>query len=168
MINCSATSRLDFCNNPFYGVEATIYPSYSSYRTIPTRCYPGAANSVTSLQSWETYTGCFLLRKESKYKVLPLTYKALHGKAKAYVSELLSLYTPNRPMRPETKNLRVPGCRLEGFGWRCFVYAAPLLWHLLPTLLTLLNMPLPLIPSRAWRLIYLLWHIHRSSDSYFV
>ena len=32
-----------------------------------------------------------------------------------------------------------------------------------------LNVPLPLMPSRAaWRLIYLMWHIPQFNDSYFV
>ena len=69
-----------------------------------------------------------------EYKVLLLTYKAVHGKAPAYISQLLSLYTPTRPLRSENKNLlRVPRCRLEGFGRRCFAYAAPSLWNPLPT-----------------------------------
>ena len=69
-----------------------------------------------------------------KYKVLLLTYKALHGKAPAYISQLLSVYTPTRPLRSENKNiLRVPRCRLEGFGRHCFAYAAPSLWNPLPT-----------------------------------
>ena len=60
--------------------------------------------------------------------------KALHGKAPAYISQLLSLYTPTRPLRSENKNLlRVPRCRLEGFGRRCFAYAAPSLWNPPPT-----------------------------------
>ena len=67
-------------------------------------------------------------------KVLLLTYKALHGKALAYISQLFSLYTPTRPLWSENKNLlRVPRCRLEGFGRCCFAYAAPSLWNPLPT-----------------------------------
>ena len=67
-------------------------------------------------------------------KVVLLFYKALLGKAPAYISPLLSLYTPTRPLRSETKSLlRVPICRLEGFGRRRFSYAAPSLWNPLPT-----------------------------------
>ena len=69
-----------------------------------------------------------------EYKVLLPTYKALRGEVQAYISQLLSLYTPTRPLRSETKNLiRVPRCRLEGFGRRCFAYAAPFLWNPHPT-----------------------------------
>ena len=74
------------------------------------------------------------VEQRMEYKVLLLTYKALHGKAPAYISQLLSLYTPTRPLRSENKNLlRVPRCRLEGFDRRCFAYAAPSLWNPLPT-----------------------------------
>ena len=69
-----------------------------------------------------------------EYKVLLLTYKALHGKAPAHISQLLSPYTPTRPFRSENKNLpRVPRCRLEGFGRHCFAFAAPSIWNPLPT-----------------------------------
>ena len=102
-----------------------------------------------------------------EYKVLLLAYKTLYGKAPAYISQLLSRYTPTRSLRSENKNfLRVPRCRLEGFGIRCFAYAAP---SLVTPSLHLLNVPLPMIPSRAaWRLTYLMWRIHRTTESYIV
>ena len=97
-----------------------------------------------------------------EYKVLLFTNKTLHGKAPAYISQFLSLYTPTRPLRSENKNLlRVQRCHLQGFGRRSFAYGAPSL-HLL-------NVPLPLIPSRAaWRLTCLMWHIPGSTDCYIV
>ena len=49
----------------YYMVQkVTIYPSYSSARTMPPGCCPCAANLIISLQFWKTYTGC-LLSKES-------------------------------------------------------------------------------------------------------
>ena len=50
-----------------------------------------------------------------------------------YLSQLLFLYTPNRRLRSETKNLlTVQRCSLEGFGRRLFAYAAPSLRKLQP------------------------------------
>ena len=44
--------------------KVTIYPSYSSTRTMPPGFCPCAANSIISLQFWKTYIG-WLLSKES-------------------------------------------------------------------------------------------------------
>ena len=112
--------------------KATLYPGYSSARTMLPRCCPCATNSIISLQFWNLHW--LPVEQRIEYKVLLLTYKALHGKAPAYISQLLSVYTPTTPLRSETKNLlRVPRCRLEGFAGRCFVYAAPSFWNHLPT-----------------------------------
>ena len=51
-----------------------------------------------------------------------------------HISPSCCLYSPTRPLRSENKNLfRVPRCRLEGFGRRCFAYATPSLWNPLST-----------------------------------
>ena len=113
--------------------KVTIYPGHGSVRTMPPGCCPCAAksiiiNPVLKDQHW------LPVEQIIEYKVQLLTYKALHGKAPAYISQLLSPYTPTRPLRSENKNLlRVPRCPLEGFGRRSFAYVAPSLWNPLPT-----------------------------------
>ena len=100
---------------------------------------------------------CWLLvEQRTEFKMLLLTYEALHGRAPAYFSQLLSLYTPNRPLGLwNTHLLTVPRFCLEEFGW--FLYATPLLGTISPHLL---SMPLLLMPPRTtWRFIYLIWHI---------
>ena len=66
------------------------------------------------------------------YKILLLVNKAQYGMAPPYLSSLLLPYKPGRSLRPEGKHLfMTPRYRLEGFGKRCFVHAAPSLWNTL-------------------------------------
>ncbi len=66
-------------------------------------------------------------------KILMLTYKALHGLAPQYLSELLIPYTPTRDLRSsETGLLTVPLTRLRLMGDRAFSSLAPKLWNSLP------------------------------------
>ena len=133
MINCSITSRLDYCNSLLYGAKGYNISQLQL-------CQNNAAWMLSLRRKFDHITPVLKdlhwlpVEQRIEYKVLLLTYKALHGKAPAYISQLLSLYTPTRPLRSENKNLlRVPRCRLEGFGRRCFAYAAPSLWNPLPT-----------------------------------
>ena len=105
---------MDYCNSLLYGAKGYNISQLHLCQNNATRMLP--------------------VEQRIEYKVLLLTYKALHGKAPAYISQLLSLHSPTRPLRSENKNLlRVPRCRLEGFGRRCFAYAAPSLWNPVPT-----------------------------------
>ena len=133
MINCSITSRLDYCNSLLYGAKGYNISQLQL-------CQSNAAWMLSLRRKFDHITPVLKdqhwlpVEQRIEYKVLLLTYKALHGKAPAYISQLLSLYTPTRPLRSENKNIpRVPRCRLEGFGRRCFAYAAPSLWNPLPT-----------------------------------
>ena len=133
MINCSITSHLDYCNSLLYGAKGYNISQLQL-------CQNNVARMLSFRREFDHITPVLKdlhwlpVEQRIEYRVLLLTYKALHGKALSYISQLLSLYTPTRPLRSENKNLlRVPRCRLEGFGRCCFVYAAPSLWNPLPT-----------------------------------
>ncbi len=67
------------------------------------------------------------------FKILMLTYKALHGLAPQYLSALLTLYTPKRLLRSSQAGLLVvPQTRLRSVGDRAFSSYAPRLWNALP------------------------------------
>ena len=102
---------------------------YIPTTALPEQCRPDVV-LVPQIRSYPVLKDLHWLPVEQKieYKVLLLIYTALHGKALAHISQLLSLYTPTRTLQPENKR-----CRLEGFGRRCFANAAPSLWNPLPT-----------------------------------
>ena len=71
--------------------------------------------------------------KRTRFKVLLLTYKALHGLAPAYISELIQQHTSRRALRSQDQHLlQVPRTRTQYYGSRTFSAVAPTLWNSLP------------------------------------
>ena len=67
------------------------------------------------------------------FKVLLLTYKALHGEGPLYLRNLLHWHLPSRTLRSADELLlKVPKTRLKTFGDRAFQAAAPRLWNSIP------------------------------------
>ena len=71
------------------------------------------------------------------YKIAFLTYKALHGLAPTYISELIEEYKPKRTLRSASQfvlctcspNL----CKTKYYGERSFAAATPKVWNKLPS-----------------------------------
>ena len=73
------------------------------------------------------------IKSRIHYKVCLLTFKCLHGKAPAYLAEMLTPYEPTRTLRSGSQGLlTVPQSRLKTAGDRCFKVAAPRIWNTLP------------------------------------
>ncbi|KAI3352067.1 hypothetical protein L3Q82_020882 [Scortum barcoo] len=67
------------------------------------------------------------------FKILLLTYKALHGLAPSYLNELITPYQPTRVLRSQNAGLLVvPRVSRSSLGGRAFSYQAPVLWNQLP------------------------------------
>ena len=67
------------------------------------------------------------------FKILLITFKALHDLAPAYISELLVPYVPSRSLRSSgSRLLFLPVSRLITKGDRAFSIRAPKLWNELP------------------------------------
>ena len=73
------------------------------------------------------------VRKRVIFKILLCVYKALNEQAPLYITELLSYYTPTRPLRSSTdpSQLVVPKFRSVA-GERRFAAAAAKAWNCLP------------------------------------
>ncbi|KAL3060948.1 hypothetical protein OYC64_009207 [Pagothenia borchgrevinki] len=68
-----------------------------------------------------------------QYKLLVLTYKALHHLPPPYLTDLLILYQPPRSLRSTSAGLlSIPKAKLRSFGDRAFSVAPPKLWNSLP------------------------------------
>ena len=68
-----------------------------------------------------------------KYKTLLYVFKAVHGIAPAYVSELIALHQAPRSLRSNNKSLiSVPRSHLKLKGDQAFAVVGPRLWNSLP------------------------------------
>jgi hypothetical protein len=74
------------------------------------------------------------VKARADFKVLLLTYKALHGFAPTYLSDLVLPYKPTRTLQSQDAGLlSVPRISKQTAGGRDFSYIAPFLWNGLPT-----------------------------------
>ena len=68
-----------------------------------------------------------------QYKILLLTFKALHNQSPSYISELISVRHLRPGLRSAGLSLQIPNTRLKTYGDRAFSSVAPRLWNSLPS-----------------------------------
>ena len=74
------------------------------------------------------------VKARADFNVLLLTYRALHGLARTYLSDLVLPYIPTRTLHSQDASLLiVPRISKQTAGGRAFSYRAQFLWNVLPT-----------------------------------
>ena len=86
-----------------------------------------------------TYVHWLPVRKRIQFKVLLLTFKALHDRSPGYISSLIEERKLRPGLRTSGLNLRVPITRLKTYGDRAFSAVAPRLWNSIPVILRQLD-----------------------------
>ncbi len=131
VIHALISSRLDYCNSLLAGVPKCVTEKMQYLQN-------SAARVLTGTRKFEHITPILKeihwLPVECRvdFKILLMTYKALNGKAPAYLSDLLS-YQEGRNSRSNKLNLlTVPRTKCVTFGDRAFSVYAPRLWNKLP------------------------------------
>ena len=70
------------------------------------------------------------------HKLLSVTFLSVHGDAPFYLSELLHLYIPSRPLRSDSRSVlevrRPRDYRTKRYGQRAFRHVALYSWNALP------------------------------------
>ena len=122
------SSRIDYCNSLLYGI-----PEYAIKRLQ--RVQNLAARVVTRASKYSSITPTLKklhwlpVKYRIIFKVVLLTFKALHGMAPNYLKTLLQSYMPSRSLISETGNLLIMPKACRKLGCHTFAYAAPKLWN---------------------------------------
>jgi exonuclease III len=132
IIHSLVTSKLDYCNSILYG-----QPKYAIGRLqYVQNC---AARIIYQCKKYEHVTPLFKslhwlpIEQRVKFKILVITFKALHGLAPSYIADLIKPYVPARNLRSANQNLlHQPKFNLKTFGARAFSVSAPMLWNSMP------------------------------------
>ncbi len=133
LINTFVFSRIDYCNALLAGVSKSTLSKLQSVQNSAARILTRTKTSEHISPVLESLHW-LPVRFRIDFKIFMLTYKALHGLAPHYLSQLLSVYTPSRDLRSSDSGLLViPPTRLRSMGDRAFSSCAPKLWNSLPS-----------------------------------
>ena len=132
IVHASITSCLDYCNSLLHGTTKTDISKLQ-------RVQNSAACLITGGRKYDHVTPMLKhlhwlpVHLRIEFKVLLLVYKALHGKAPDYLSNMLSPACSVRNLRSRNQCLlAVPRTNLVSAGDRAFSVAGPKLWNKFP------------------------------------
>ena len=132
LVHAFISSLLDSCNSLLHGIPEKDMAKLQRIQNSAARLV-----SLTKKHDHITPTLKQLhwlpIQFRVHFKVLLLTFKSLHGHAPNYLSELIQLYTLNRPLRSANQTLlTVKKAKTKYLGDRSFSCSAPRLWNSLP------------------------------------
>ena len=123
-IHSLGISRLDYGNGLLCGVSDQLLDKRQMVHNV-------AANIVVKASRYDHITPILKtlhwlpIRYRTEYKLLLLTFKALHHLASSYLADLLQLYHPTRTLRSSPDALLTArSARLRNYGDRAFRVAA--------------------------------------------
>ena len=134
LIQAFVTGRLDYCNSLMYGL---LQCQISKLQTVQN----AAACIAPDLSKFCPITPALRqlhwlpVLKQIKFKILPLTFKAIHGLSPPYISEFTTVKPKSTyGLRSNNRTLLLPPTQkmLPTPGARSFTAAAPALWNKLP------------------------------------
>lgn len=132
IIHAFISSRIDYCNALFVCFNKKAVNRLQTVQNVAARLLTGSkkrAHITPILYSLHWLPVNFRIH----FKILVLTFRALHDHAPLYITELLRPYSPSRALRSsDQKLLMVPRTHFKARGGCSFQASAPCLWNALP------------------------------------
>ena len=132
LVHALAISRIDYANSLLAGISVQRLQRLQRLQNVCARVVtltPRIHHITPVLRDLHWLP----VKLRIDYKVLLYTYRALHGLAPSYLSNMLVIYYPARPLRSGNKlMLCKPAVSSTTFGARTFPYVAASLWNTLP------------------------------------
>ena len=138
LVHAFVSSRQDGCNSLLYGLPDCEINRLQRVQNAAARLVIRAKRR-TSADVILRQLHWLPIRKRILFKMLLLTFKAIHGLAPQYITDMLSSHTSKRHLRSSTHEaplLHRPllkEIRTATYGDRAFSSAAPKAWNQLPT-----------------------------------
>ena len=132
LIHAFVTSKLDSCNSLLYGLPECDIVKVQRVQNTAARLVlriPRHDHITPALEELHWLP----VRQRIAYKILLITYKALHGMAPGFIANLIQRYVPARALRSASAcRLVVKKTSTKTYGDRSYVSAAAKLWNDLP------------------------------------
>ena len=129
---CQVTVRIDYCNSLLYGQPKCILRRLQSVLN-------SAARLIHLTSRHEHITPLLIqlhwlpIEHRITFKIAVITFKALHGAAPNYITDLTKPYISGRLLRSSNQLLlSTPKFNLKTYGGRSFTTATPSVWDTLP------------------------------------
>ena len=126
------SSRIDYCNSILIGIPDRCVGQLQRIQNCTARL-------IANTKKYDHIRPILIrlhwlpVKQRILFKLLLITYKAVHGEAPSYICELLTLHTPNRSLRSSGQLLlHQPRSRLKHYEDAAFSVTAPSVWNSLP------------------------------------
>ena len=123
LIHAFVTARIDYCNSLLYGQPKCILKHLQSVLN-------SAARLIHLTSRYEHVTPLLIqlhwlpIAQRITFKIAVITFKALHGAAPSYITDLIKPYTPGRLLRSSNQFLlSTSKFNLKTYGGRSFTIA---------------------------------------------